>query len=276
VLILPHLEEQAIADMWKSKGASGNANWGCFYDQSYEFRTAITNSFYCPSMPHDSRVLIQTPAPNDGSHAHSATDTSPKAAGSGWQGSISDYRAVAGSTCVLQGADIDGVLRRIAYSDASSNQLTCLNDGAIPQPRSKPMGTGPNGKYDSTYRGIIGWNALTGLKSITDGTSKTLLGGEASRALAEQGHAFNGDRFPGYWVGEEEPFCEKCTLTNEEGGEVAFGGAHNGVVNFVLCDGSVQAIAKDINLPVLDRMATRAGDDPYETGGVASPCRHTP
>jgi hypothetical protein len=27
---------------------------------------------------------------------------------------------------------------------------------------------------------------------------------------------------------------------------------------------------------VLDRMATRAGDDPYTIDGVASPCQHTP
>ena len=33
-LILPHLEEQAVADLWKSSGASGNVNLGCFYDQS--------------------------------------------------------------------------------------------------------------------------------------------------------------------------------------------------------------------------------------------------
>ena len=66
------------------------------------------------------------------------------------------------------------------------------------------------------------------------------------------------------------------TRQGSEGGETAFGGAHNGVVNFVMCDGSVQGIAKDINLPVLDRMATRSGDDPYEVGGVATPCNHTP
>lgn len=275
-LILPHLEEQGVADMWKSKGASGNANWGCFYDQAFEYRTAIINAFYCPSMPHDSRILIQTGAPNDGSHSHSATDPSPNAGGTGWQGSIADYRAVAGSTCVLQGVNAQDTLRRIAYKDAVDNDNSCLNDGAIPQPKRRPMGTGPSGKYDSTYRGAVSWTALTSLKKITDGTSKTLLGGEASRALAELSHAFNGDRFPGYWVGEEEPFCTNCTQAGSEGGETAFGGAHNGIVNFVMCDGSVQGIAKDINLPVLDRMATRSADDPYEVGGVATPCKHTP
>ena len=77
-LILAHLEEQAVADMWKSKGASGNANLGCFYDQDYEYRTAIINAFYCPSMQHDSRILIQTAATGDGGHGHAATDSRSK------------------------------------------------------------------------------------------------------------------------------------------------------------------------------------------------------
>jgi prepilin-type processing-associated H-X9-DG protein len=125
-------------------------------------------------------------------------------------------------------------------------------------------------------RGVLSWEALTALKSITDGTSKTLLGGEVSRAEAERTHAFNGDFFPGRWLGEEEPFCLKCTLSAAEGGDFAFGGAHTSAVNFVMCDGSVQAISRDINLAVLDRMATRAGDDPYEIDGTAAPCNHDP
>ena len=220
-----HLEEQAVADMWKSKGASGNANLGCFYDQDYEYRTAIINAFYCPSMQHDSRILIQTAATGDGGHGHAATDSSPKANGSGWQGSISDYRAVAGSTCVVQGYDVNGAYQKLAYSGATTNNQSCLVDGPIPQPKSRPTGTGPNGKYDSTYRGILGFKALTSIKNVTDGTSKTLLGGEVSRREAERTHAFNGDFFPGYWVGEQEPFCIDCTQTLDEGGDPGFGGA---------------------------------------------------
>ena len=117
---------------------------------------------------------------------------------------------------------------------------------------------------------------ITALKSITDGTSKTLLGGEVSRAEAERTHAFNGDFFPGRWIGEEEPFCEKCTLSDAEGGDKAFGGAHTSSVNFIMCDGSVHAVSRDTNLSVLDRMATRAGDDPYEIDGTTTPCNHNP
>ena len=259
-LILPYMEEALVLDMW-------DPQLGCFYDQPLEMRTAIISSYYCPSQQHDSRILISSVAPQDG-HGHNRNDI--KAGGGGWQGSISDYRAVAGSTCVMEGHDIDGNFRRLYYDDASSNPLTCINDGAIPQPRSKPIRGG------SGNRGILSWEALTSFKNITDGTSKTLLGGEVSRRESERTHAFNGDHFPGYWIGELEPFCQKCTQSLEEDGDPGFGGAHSGVVNFVMCDASVQAISKDTNLAVLDRMATRAGDDPYEVDGVATPCEHNP
>jgi prepilin-type N-terminal cleavage/methylation domain-containing protein len=265
-LILPHLEEGQVLSMWDPK-------LGCFYDQPYEMRTAIISSFYCPSMPHESRILIWDPSdssqqPNDGSHGHPRTDTSPKAGGTGWQGSISDYRAVAGSTCALKGVGADNVSYKLNYDEASENAKSCLNDGPIPSPKSRvPIGA----------HGTQSWSALTSLKSITDGTSKTLLGGEVGRREAERTHAFNGDYFPGVWVGELRPFCTKCTQTKDEASDSetrGFGGAHSGVVNFVMCDSSVQAIAKDINGPVLDRMATRAGDDPYEVTGTATPCIH--
>ena len=264
-LILPHLEEAQVLSMWDPK-------LGCFYDQPYEMRTAIVSSFYCPSMPHETRILIwdtSDPAqqPNDGSHGHPRTDISPKAGGTGWQGSISDYRAIAGSTCALKGVGADNVSYKLKYDEAVENNKSCLNDGPIPSPKNR---------VTVGARGTQSWSALTSLKSITDGTSKTLLGGEVSRREAERTHAFNGDFFPGFWVGELQPFCTKCTQTKADGGEAGFGGAHSGVVNFVMCDSSVQAIAKDINGPVLDRMATRAGNDPYEVNGTAPACIHDP
>jgi Protein of unknown function (DUF1559) len=270
-LILPHLEEAQVASMWDPK-------LGCFYDQPYEYRTAIIQSFLCPSQSHDTllfnAILIQ---PNDSSdgHSHPRTDSSPKAGGTGWQGSISDYRHVTGSTCVVQGADVNGAFQRIAFTSVSGNTNQCLADGAIPQPRSR-VRTGAGN------RGTASWDAITGLKNITDGTTKTLLGGEVSRAEAEATHAFNGDHLEGLHVGEGLPsndrgFCTRCTQTEAEGGQDnRFGGAHSGIVNFIMCDGSVQGLARDINLAVLDRMATRAGDDPYTIDGTAASCPHTP
>jgi prepilin-type N-terminal cleavage/methylation domain-containing protein len=265
-LILPHLEEAQVASLWDPK-------LGCFYDQPLEMRTAVVSSYFCPSQHHDTRVIAQPADPQDG-HSHPRTDI--KVSGSGWQGSIADYRHVTGSTCVVQGFDVNGIHQRLGYQDVSGNAFQCLADGSIPQPRSKPTRIGPSN------RGVASWNALTSLKNITDGTSKTLLGGEVSRAEAERTHAFNGDHLAGLHVGEGPPgddraFCERCTQTEAEGGQTGrFGGAHSGIVNFVMCDGSVQTISRDINLAVLDRMATRAGDDPYDIDGSAASCPHVP
>jgi prepilin-type N-terminal cleavage/methylation domain-containing protein len=265
-LILPYLEEGQVLSMWDPR-------LGCFYDQPYELRTAVVTSYKCPSQNHDTLIqnwiLIQPNDPNDGAHGHPRTDTSPKAGGTGWQGSISDYRAVAGSTCALKGNGADNVFYRLRYDDAVENAKSCLNDGAIPSARARvPIGA----------HGTQSWTAVTSLKSITDGTSKTLLGGEVSRRESEQTHAFNGDFFPGTWIGELQHFCTKCTQTKAEapGDESkGFGGAHT-TVNFVLCDSSVQSLARDIDGRVLDRMATRAGDDPYTIDGTAAPCIHDP
>jgi hypothetical protein len=174
----------------------------------------------------------------------------------------------------VQGVDTTGQFQRKPFQEVSGNQFQCLADGPIPQPRNQPKRTGAGN------RGVASWEALTSFKSITDGTSKTLLGGEVSRAESERTHAFNGDHLAGLHVGEENEFCEVCTIARPEAGyedeEGKFGGAHKSVVNFIMCDGSVQSISRDINLAVLDRMATRAGDDPYEIDGVAEPCDHTP
>jgi prepilin-type N-terminal cleavage/methylation domain-containing protein len=180
-LILPYLEEETVASLW-------DPQLGCFYDQPLELRTAVIRSFFCPSQHHDTRV-IELPSPDQPQDGHSHPRNDSKVGSGGWRGSIADYRHVTGSTCVVQGTDVNGAFQRLGYADVSGNAVQCLADGPIPQPRSKPTRTGPSN------RGVANWDALTSLKHITDGTSKTLLGGEVSRAEAERTHAFNGDFF---------------------------------------------------------------------------------
>ena len=57
-------------------------------------------------------------------------------------------------------------------------------------------------------------------------------------------------------------------------GDGGFGSAHNGVVQFVMCDGSVMVLSTSVDGKVLDAMATRAGGDTYDINGSASPCQH--
>ncbi len=274
VLILPYLEEQQIGDLWDSK-------IGCFYKQSVQFRTSVVNAFICPSMSHDSKTINIQP---DSKHSHPRND--PLDPGQvGYRGSISDYRAMAGSTCFVsrENQTIHWPAGNNPHSDPPFDGSTShLVDGPIPQCRDKDI------TYTSTPTnyGIVTYHPLTSFKSITDGTSKTLLGGEVGKATSESGQAFNGDTNAGMWLGELKQFCERCTLQPTPPGsslssteklaygDSGFGGAHNGVVNFVMCDGSVQSLSRDIDPKVLDRMATRAGDDPYDITGTAPACTH--
>jgi prepilin-type N-terminal cleavage/methylation domain-containing protein/prepilin-type processing-associated H-X9-DG protein len=270
VLILPYLEEQSVSDLWDGK-------LGCFYKQTVQFRTSIINAYICPSQAHPSQIIAVGP---DTKHGHPKND--PLETGAvGYRGSLSDYRANAGSTCLVikEGVTVTWTPGTDpAYSNPPFDGSTShLVDGPIPQIQDKP----PNVVYTTspTTYGVVSYIPRTSFKSITDGTSKTFLGGEVGRKTSESSQAFNGDIGAGVWVGEWQQFCQRCdrgptdgvTLTSADNG---FGSAHNGVVNFGMCDGSVQSISKDIDPKVLDCMATRAGNEVYDESGTVPACKH--
>src|SRR3954462_4789925 len=123
VLILPHLEEQQVADLWDSK-------LGCFYNQSLQMRTSVINAFFCPSQFHESR-LISTMPDSSGGHTHPHND--PATPGiSGWQGSLSDYWGVAGSTCIVTHHDPPPIANPIHWQNFD-NSNSHLLDGPMPQ-----------------------------------------------------------------------------------------------------------------------------------------------
>ena len=286
VLILPHLEETQLANLW-------DENRGCFYDQTYQFRTTNVESFLCPSQVHDTRFVERLP---DGVHGHPNLEPATIAgeanpgAGRPWAGSIADYRAVAGSSCSVRHSDPPPIPNPLIYDvNAFDRQTMHLVDGPVPQCRDSSNRS--NVIYTTSppamnTRGVKSFKAQTGFNNITDGTSKTLLSGEVGRFTSEIGHAFNGDHNPGEWVGKGQPFCDRCDLPAPKAGEAVtaanepnfgdggFGSNHPGVTNFVMCDGSVQALSRDVDLAVLDCMGTRASNDPYELGGSATRCDH--
>jgi hypothetical protein len=260
-LILDYMEQSAVKRLW-------DPQLGCFYDQRLATRSAIVDAYYCPSQTHETRTMAALEQSSDG-HTH-ASRFDPEVPGSLYVGSMSDYRAVLGSTCPVfkeNGA-------AVTTFDGSDGHYA---DGPIPQCNSAHLVKGGAGN-----RGIIRFKAMTSLKSVTDGTSQTALGGEVGRYRSERGHAFNGDHFPAVALGEGRPFCQRCELppnpdvnapSSPEYGDDGFGGVHAGVVLFAMCDGSVQSISKSTDIAVLDRMATRAGDDMYDINGTAPSCR---
>ncbi len=267
-LILPFMEEAQVADLWDYK-------LGCFYDQAYKTRTIIIPGFICPSMAHDTKIVGQIP--NDG-HSHPRTDPAPEAAGLPYQGSIADYKGVRGSTCDVRAPT--GAVITTTPNNQWDNSNSQYVDGPMPQCDSKSVvhTTTPN------TRGVVSWRPQISMKSITDGTSKTALCGEVGRGLSEADSVFNGDGHPAYPLGETKPFCQRCGLApaplgtvvsgNDalQYGDEGFGGMHSGIVMFAMCDGSVQQISRDVDGAVLDCMATRAGDDPYQLDKPAKSC----
>ena len=273
LLILDYMEETQVKKLW-------DYNAGCFYDQTRQTRTAVVEGFFCPSQDHDTKLAVGA-TPADG-HTHPATQPE----GGGWEGSISDYKAVAGSTCPTLITELGTTAHPLDISGAFAHHV----DGPIPQCNKEQI----RFTTTPTTRGILSWRARTGLKDIIDGTSKTLLGGEVGRGTAEIGHAFNGDHNPGVQIGQNTWFFSQrphlppnpnCTGVPKPGrvdcqgmsnsGDGGFGSVHSGVVQFAMCDGSVQQIALSTDTLVLDAMATRAGGETFSAdGGSATPNCH--
>ena len=106
------------------------------------------------------------------------------------------------------------------------------------------------------------WKSLTSLKSITDGTSNTLMIGEKSRPMALGPSVYNGDSNPATGVG---PLRPPCISEKDDCGPV-FGSAHPGIIHFVFCDASVHTIRVETSLLVLEKMATREGKEVVSAG----------
>ncbi len=142
-------------------------------------------------------------------------------------------------------------------------------DGAGPQVRTaKPS----NVRFDTTGH-VIGWRGETSFKSVTDGLSQTLLAGEVGKYISEGASAYNGDYYAWEYLGHGVPFCQKCEFNRAEGGDRGFGGNHPGVVLFVMCDASVKSVSREVDMNVMDRAATRAGDELYDFAGGATECQ---
>lgn len=263
-LLLDYMEQSQVRGLWDNTLGS----YGCFYDQTYQMRTAVVDNYYCPSQSHEQRVIVVKVAPGDG-HSHPRADPAVPGTGIGYYGSISDYLPVAGSTCQVTGDD--GSL--IPFVNVGWNAGTShLMDGPVPQIRR-----GSSSNTDLIYASggttrVIGWRNATSLKNITDGTSRTLLVGEVGKGTSEVVLAFNGDHSPYEWIGFRSPFCQFCDRNRDEGGDRGFGGNHPGVVVFGMCDSSVQVLARETDLNVLDAMATRAGGEVYDLNGTLPTC----
>ncbi len=126
------------------------------------------------------------------------------------------------------------------------------------------------------------------LKQVLDGTSKTMLVGEAwhdsqvQRKIGRQQESARGDHKDHWYIGGDDPDiyndsseCLGSTgvrpnlhLLNKCGDgasdrecqelQISFSSAHRGIVNVVMCDGSVHRVEEEIDAAIWSAMGTRS------------------
>ncbi|MEJ7593104.1 MAG: DUF1559 domain-containing protein [Planctomycetaceae bacterium] len=114
-------------------------------------------------------------------------------------------------------------------------------------------GGGSNVAGGWAYRkGIFGSRTKFGFRDVTDGTSNTLLIGEAPAGPDYQYAWMGGGYMPDAWgFSKAAPF---------EGDWYQFGSYHTGVVQFALADGSVRAISTNIDFRNVFRWLSAMSD----------------
>lgn len=137
-----------------------------------------------------------------------------------------------------------------------------------------PYGTFASG---SPNNGVIvnSGSGSTLMRDVTDGTTNTLLGGESAWNFAD--YTFTSGPCNGqirwgfsYW---SSPYPLATAFTtkgafnpksrNGDSSRLSnFRSEHIGVVNMLLCDGSVKYISENIDHSLLDALATRSGNEP--------------
>jgi prepilin-type N-terminal cleavage/methylation domain-containing protein len=256
-LILPYMENVALGDRW-------DIAKGDFFDQPRDVRTAIIKEYLCPSQDHES-LTIPRAMQNVSGHSHSGADES----GSIYYASVADYMGSMSSSCAIS---------RKSIALSSTTDIAQKVDGVIvpvkPGNYKQTPGTGGSANYP---QGVASYESNVSFAKITDGTSKTLMFGEISKRRADNFQAFNGDNAAALFVGQDRPLApnpepEPGQPPSDYLNKVSFGSPHSGIVQFAMCDGSVQQVSRDIDSTILDRMAWRNDGEVYEVTGTLPTC----
>lgn len=168
-----------------------------------------------------------------------------------------------------------GVPRTVPDPDPACDEYGAVGSYAVSSGTEYPWIGPHNGAFVFAPVGAAAVNEVdvTRLRTITDGTSKTLLVGEFDYGLANYkwgacknravrwGIARWGGGYPGVSVGATCGMFNSDRLVNGFEELVTYRSDHPGGAFFSFVDASVRFVADDIDPSVLDAMATRGGGE---------------
>jgi prepilin-type processing-associated H-X9-DG protein len=230
-LILPFLEQDNLFDKWDPTLK--------YYYQPDEARLTAIPAFMCPSRRTGMIASIA------GDDILSPFETSGHV-----PGVVSDYACSAGY-------GPPGV-----WNWLTSNGAFIMGQGETNPP------TVPVGNFAPPGAILVSWRSQTAFRSLTDGTTYTVMVGEKHvrpsqwGVAHEDGAIYNGDH-PGSFSRCGGPGYPLARFPDDQFGE-NFGSYHKGSCNFLMADGSVRAVSVFLPTEILGRLTNRNDNEVVE------------
>ena len=265
--IMPYAEDTALHDLYPDPSTpvyyGGNNPSDAAGTAMKQFRESFVPTYHCPS-DFESEILIPAYGPLTASTKNDdITDAAADVNRSAPRYRTGSYRGNAGRG--------DGFVTWYLMEPASSPGVPLGWRGPLHAVIS------PNGKQPAA-----GWGSMRpeGMKSITDGTSKTLLAAESTNRYGRrrsfwaytfgtfimaqtvpQARVFSGDYFACEALGEVSTPNMPTTGTARRVCKGGWYSNHPGGMNSVRCDGSGDWISFDVDLNVFAGMGSMAGGE---------------
>jgi prepilin-type N-terminal cleavage/methylation domain-containing protein len=250
VLILPHMEQQAMYELWNLQVTLASPS------QSQTAKQAMVPGYFCPTRrtPMVSKDNAQNPANKTGA--------------------CGDYAACAGNRTVSGSGEGENGTATTGMPGLPSTGTGIFIVADVINPDPAPPDDNPSGAP------VLEWRPRVGMAEVLDGTSNTLLVGEKNVRTDELGigagtspaTAFCGDG-PVYSGDNDSRNCmrlaggpgaarsmvrfiDELPRTNTARA-LTFGSFHPGICQFVLADGSTRALRANMSDSILGRLANR-------------------
>ncbi|TWT86649.1 putative major pilin subunit [Pseudobythopirellula maris] len=275
--ILPFIEENAVYDLLTTNYSIGADQYDFYWQTRANARAAAESeisSYLCPSAPNyaplfgpTTRVYMSDTSGLTTPHAYGAFET------------VGNYEL---------GSDRLNVTNALSQSGKRTHYQGVF--GVYGELGANTEVLGPNGQgfvVDKDLIGVFSIRSKTKLAKVTDGTSKTLMFGEAPGTIGsnfedgDSGELVSGytdaflwmganllPTYQGLDLGRENFIGSAGTNPNFDTKWSYYGSMHPGIVQFCMVDGSVRALGKGIDIPVFKAISSIHGGETVDTNDL--------